>query len=329
MLVAGLCTVVVAAAAPPPAAATDLDELRSRAQRLGDEVTALEHRLESLRAEQADLEDDIVAVTQQIGELELERTQAVAAEQAARDAFVGDAVEIYKNGSSVANLDLLLSAQDVSDLELFLEIGSAARTRAEHRLRRAEAERARAEAAQMRLDDRKERLMAAKARVSEVAAGISDAIATRREALRSLTREIDRLERRARRMAARASQPSKTLDLLLGGGGPGGPARGIPDGYVATGVSFEGVASWYGPGFEGNPTASGAIFDPGKFTAASKELPLGTWLYVEHEGSGVVVLVNDRGPYIDGRVLDLSEAAAQAIGITGLGWVYAEILIKK
>ena len=97
------------------------------------------------------------------------------------------------------------------------------------------------------------------------------------------------------------------LDLLQ----PSGPSAGIPDGFVGTGVTFEGIASWYGPGFEGNHTASGDIFDSALFTAASKTLPLGTWLYVEHHGRGVVVFVNDRGPYVEDRILDLSEAAAK------------------
>ncbi|MGH2694860.1 MAG: septal ring lytic transglycosylase RlpA family protein, partial [Actinomycetota bacterium] len=118
---------------------------------------------------------------------------------------------------------------------------------------------------------------------------------------------------------------SEAFARLLDGSGP---SNGIPAGFAGTGVSFEGIASWYGPGFEGKPTASGDIFDPDLYTAASKELPLGTWLYVEHQGRGVVVLVNDRGPYIDGRILDLSRAAAEVIGITGLGWIRAEILIK-
>ena len=99
--------------------------------------------------------------------------------------------------------------------------------------------------------------------------------------------------------------------------------------FVGTGVTFEGIASWYGPGFEGNLTASGDVFDSDLYTVASKTLPLGTWLYVEFNGRGVVVLVNDRGPYVGDRILDLSRAAAEAIGISGLGWVKAEILIKK
>ncbi|HET7479700.1 MAG TPA: septal ring lytic transglycosylase RlpA family protein [Rubrobacteraceae bacterium] len=76
-------------------------------------------------------------------------------------------------------------------------------------------------------------------------------------------------------------------------------------------------ASYYGHELEGSPTASGQPFDPEKYTAASKTLPLGTKLKVSHGGESVRVTVNDRGPYVPGRELDLSLAAARKIGLTG------------
>ncbi|TCJ20321.1 septal ring lytic transglycosylase RlpA family protein [Rubrobacter taiwanensis] len=78
------------------------------------------------------------------------------------------------------------------------------------------------------------------------------------------------------------------------------------------------VASWYGPGFEGALTASGEPFNPYAYTAAHPYLPFGTQLQVCYQGC-VVVTVNDRGPFVGGRGLDLSQAAAQAIGLTGPG----------
>ena len=78
------------------------------------------------------------------------------------------------------------------------------------------------------------------------------------------------------------------------------------------------VSSWYGPGFEGAITASGEPFDPYGYTAASPYLPFGTRIYVCYRGC-VTVLVNDRGPYVYGRELDLSQAAAEAIGLTYVG----------
>ncbi len=98
-------------------------------------------------------------------------------------------------------------------------------------------------------------------------------------------------------------------------------------GFIDTGVTFEGIASWYGPGFEGRPTASGAIFHADGLTAASLDLPLGTWLRVTRGARSVVVLVNDRGPYIEDRILDLSHGAAEILGFTGLAWISAEIVL--
>jgi len=82
-----------------------------------------------------------------------------------------------------------------------------------------------------------------------------------------------------------------------------------------------GEASWYGPGFKGKKTASGEIFDPAKFTAAHRTFPLGSRARVTHleSGKSVEVDINDRGPYIDGRIIDLSHAAARALGITENG----------
>ncbi len=84
------------------------------------------------------------------------------------------------------------------------------------------------------------------------------------------------------------------------------------------------LASWYGPGFEGLPTAGGEPYDPWGYTAAHKTLPLGTELQVSYGGNSVMVTVNDRGPYVGDRELDLSQGAAQALGLTGAGVDYVE-----
>jgi rare lipoprotein A (peptidoglycan hydrolase) len=79
------------------------------------------------------------------------------------------------------------------------------------------------------------------------------------------------------------------------------------------------VASYYGYSLAGEPTASGEPFDPEGYTAAHKSLPLGTELSVGYGGESVRVVVNDRGPYVAGRDIDLSLAAAREIGLTGPG----------
>lgn len=88
----------------------------------------------------------------------------------------------------------------------------------------------------------------------------------------------------------------------------------------------EALASWYGPGFYGNPTASGEIFDASAMTAAHKTLPFGTDLTVSYKGRTVPVTINDRGPYYGERELDLSEGAATALGLILPGVDYVDVL---
>ena len=94
-----------------------------------------------------------------------------------------------------------------------------------------------------------------------------------------------------------------------------------------TGRSFSGIAPYYG-NESGRKTASGQRFNQEAMTAAHRTLPFGTKLRVTHGGRSVVVTINDRGPFIRGRVLDLSTGAARAIGLTGagVGRVVAEVM---
>ncbi len=94
-----------------------------------------------------------------------------------------------------------------------------------------------------------------------------------------------------------------------------------------TGRSFSGMASYYG-NESGSRTASGQRFNQNAMTAAHRSLPFGTKLRVTHGGQSVIVTINDRGPFIRGRVLDLSTGAARAIGLTGagVGRVTAEVV---
>jgi rare lipoprotein A len=93
------------------------------------------------------------------------------------------------------------------------------------------------------------------------------------------------------------------------------------------GRSFSGMASYYG-NESGRRTASGQRFNQSAMTCAHRSLPFGTKLRVTHGGQSVVVTVNDRGPFVRGRVLDLSTGAARAIGLTGagVGRVTAEVI---
>ncbi|MGJ3232390.1 MAG: septal ring lytic transglycosylase RlpA family protein [Oceanicaulis sp.] len=92
----------------------------------------------------------------------------------------------------------------------------------------------------------------------------------------------------------------------------------------------EGLASWYGPGFHGNLTASGEVFDQAALSAAHRSLPLPSLARVTRldTGDSVLVRINDRGPFVDDRVIDLSHAAAEALGFIedGVAQVRVEAL---
>jgi rare lipoprotein A len=128
-----------------------------------------------------------------------------------------------------------------------------------------------------------------------------------------------------------SSWPVLLLVTLLAGtmaacGGTPKPAYfpGYPVGFVE-----RGVASWYGPGFHGNKTANGERYDMHQLTAAHRTLPLGSIAVVRLISTGrqVTVRINDRGPFARGRVLDLSLAGAQALGMTGSGTDQIELRV--
>jgi rare lipoprotein A len=97
--------------------------------------------------------------------------------------------------------------------------------------------------------------------------------------------------------------------------------------------ALNGTASWYGPAFHGKKTASGEIYDQTKLTAAHKTLPLGSKARVTNleNGSAVEVEINDRGPFVDGRIIDLSRAAAGALGLikSGTAPVRVELIAEE
>ena len=101
------------------------------------------------------------------------------------------------------------------------------------------------------------------------------------------------------------------------------PASAEMAGTAALGRESYGIASWYGPGFKGSRTASGEKFDPKALTAAHPTLPFGTLVEVSRRDKkkSVIVVVTDRGPYVAGRSIDLSRAAARRLHMSYLGAV--------
>jgi rare lipoprotein A (peptidoglycan hydrolase) len=108
---------------------------------------------------------------------------------------------------------------------------------------------------------------------------------------------------------------------------PGGSVQ-KPDAWKD---ELEGIASWYGVDFNGRLTASGEVYDMYEMTAAHKTLPLGTVVKVHNldNGKTVTVKVNDRGPYVAGRVIDLSRKAARALGMREDGTAHVRLEVKS
>jgi rare lipoprotein A len=93
----------------------------------------------------------------------------------------------------------------------------------------------------------------------------------------------------------------------------------------------EGIASWYGPGFHGRRTSSGEVYDQYQLTAAHPTLPLGTRVAVTNlaNGRGVEVRINDRGPFVEGRIIDLSYTAAASIGMIAAGTIRVRVEVLR
>lgn len=132
-------------------------------------------------------------------------------------------------------------------------------------------------------------------------------------------------------LARAATVPGKVPPVALATLGPPVPPAGRLAAFTARPVHratpdpvrtrLPGVASWYGPGFDGRETSNGERFSRRAYTCASRGLAFGTRLRVVNAATGaaVIVRVNDRGPFVHGRTLDLSEAAFRAIAPTGQG----------
>jgi hypothetical protein len=271
-------------------------------------------RLDARRAELADRRslararlDGLVTA---IGVARVTIAQEQAQIAAARSALAAEVVGDYKAGTpNVATY--VLGAVSFADLVDRVDVLDRIDTSEASLIRRIAGETAVLAGTEDRLH---RQIGAQRAQVAAIAAAgrrIDAAIAARQHVLATITA----------RMRARVAAEQARRDRLAGQSG------GTSSGGTPTGPVFYGDSTWYGPGFAGDPTASGEIFDPNKLTAASPWLPFNTILRVTSSvtGKAVTVRVNDRGPFGHG-VLDLSAHAARIIGLQGWTRVRIEIV---
>jgi rare lipoprotein A (peptidoglycan hydrolase) len=319
-LVTFLAVAVLSASAAPTVA---------RASNAGEDLRARRAALlERIAAQTDDAEQDQAAVVAAEGQ----EQQTVGALASARQRLQERAIDAYMYGltrslENLASPNIYLEAAFKADQKAIVDL-RAARTQRADAIGTAESARDASRTAQAQLESERTQLESMIAHQDALDAELQAAAAARAaaEAAQAAASQavVDRYETdptaRTRHRVATVNQRQLMARY------PFGPVTGIPPGLVATGQQLTGPASWYGPGFDGRPTASGAIYDQEGWTCASKELPLGTILLVSENGHQVLLLVNDRGPYVDGWILDLSHAAATALNHPGVGVVTAQVL---
>jgi hypothetical protein len=322
----------------PAAARTvedQLDDARSREEAAQAEAALAQAGLAELARRYAEVQAAADRAAARLVDAYL-RESAIQAEVArSRTLLNGRADAIYRAGPA-AFLNVILGSEDPGDFlarqelvehALSADVREAAvalEVREEASSLRGELERHRAEllARQQELTELRTimEIRLAKALAEAEAAGERvQALVQQQRALAQAALE----EQRYTELIEVDGALAKLLELL---GPTGGRGCRIPPDLASTGQGFTGEASFYGEEFAGDPTAIGHIFNPDLFTAAHRTLPLPSFLHVRYGERCATVLVNDRGPYVDGRILDLSEGAARYLGLPGVGIVQAEIL---
>jgi peptidoglycan hydrolase CwlO-like protein/3D (Asp-Asp-Asp) domain-containing protein len=314
----------------------DRDAARGRVQQLAGQIARLSHKYQRLETKAHRAAQRLIdayrhemaiqsALEAARGVLE---DRASAAYRAGPGAILGAYLQAITQAGTFADLhsaDILIEHALESDIDQAVEVLG---------------DRAEARSARRTVERERERLLRQEVGLATLRAVLETKLAEAEAIAEAAGLEVEELERQEQRLlrAARRDQNRQqqalvgdidaSLKQLLALLGPnGGRGCAIPPPLRMTGQSFSGLASWYGWDFAGNHTASGAIYDPRLFTAAHKTLPLNSFVRVRRGDRCAVVLVNDRGPYIAGRVIDLSMAAAQYLGV-GVSTVEVDVLAR-
>lgn len=312
-----------------------LDEAEAAKAAALAEVAVLTGRIERVRARFEIAQAEASQAAAHVVDAYRAGLQSDGEVEAARDALAARARAVYQAGPA-GLLEIMLSAGHPSDLAMVQRVIDDQILGDVDRIADALDEAADTVEAGDEVERLKEDLRRRAERLEPLLQELAILLGHAQDAARRAGEEVRELERQRRELSRAAREVADLGNLALGGvdqsellemlGPDGGRGCDIPEALSPTGKGFTGVASWYGWDFAGRPTASGAIYDPRLFTAAHKTLPLPTFLHVKHAGKCATVLVNDRGPFIEGRVLDLSQGSAEYLGV-GLNEVAAEILV--
>ncbi len=348
-LVAAILVLSSAAAANPSETASQpsppLAGLSAEAEAIRAEIdsatvqaVALEEDIASLEADQRALDERLAVTAERIAaqreEVALSETRLLEAEMR----YQAHLVETYKRGE-FDPLSVLLSAATLP--ELFARADALSRIAEDDNQIVADLNIAAADARyqQARLEEVLAQDRALRAEQQSRHEQLTALLAEQEAAIARLTAQEREILTRVRALTAQVR--SQWADSSLPTGSDIARATAtvdthpgvewiisayMPRQYRSTGETYAAVCSWYGPGFHGRTTASGQVFNQDDLTCASRTLPFGTVLALTRGSRRVIVYVNDRGPFIAGRDLDLSKAAAAALGFSGVETVHVEVV---
>ncbi len=303
--------------------------LVQEANRLTGEILDLRTRRKIALSRMDDLRSELQSIQEKMDLLQAEMESLQERIDICRDAYAQALRTLYMQGKT-SELEVILDSSELEDLWQNIDYVNRftdSLRDAHHKLKIALEEKEVAERDLREYREKKERL-----------AESLD--------LASLDSRINALEERLSQINARLREIRNSRAPTRNGGpipsapasreipGPGRLLDRVPEmpplsDFERTGVVYSGYTTSYGADFHGRPTASGVIYNMYDFTCAHRTLPFGTWLLVTFRERQVIVQVNDRGPFVPGRVLDLSWRAAQTIGLDGVQWTEFEVLVPR
>jgi rare lipoprotein A (peptidoglycan hydrolase) len=336
-------------AAPARPSAADLKAKKEEASRVRAELAETRKRLASEIADSERVSSELADTRRQAAQTSAKLVAleaALARQQSNLNSF---AVHSYRSGGA-DTLAALLGASSFDDLVTRYRYVSLLGTHSARIVVWVKNARAESRRLKASLASRSAQLSTLKTSADEKRARIQDDIQSQQSTLDSLSADVNRMvaqEEKASTPSGLGGTGTPEYDGPAGGGNwmsmsslaPGAYAKvegrrweylvpsGVPDRYNSAGVEWNSEASRYSVAENGTGTSSGRPLNDGELTCAHKTLPMGTLIAVSYHGNHIIVVVTDRGPFSPpGRDIDLSVAAARALGIDGTGHVHEEIV---
>lgn len=344
-IVAAACLVSLAvsgaARATPAASTAGSASVAAQPQTLAeatDRAIALEKRVEEIREDRIAIETRIQVTNERIFRQQEVLLDASHSLDAARECMSLRLVSMYKS-TAIEPVSLLLSSDSFSDFLARVALLARVAELDNLTVRDAVVAAAQADYQAATLDDLKSQDVALRSLLDQREASLVAALADQKAVVAKLTAEERKRLAAYRARSAKSRKAWRASSIPIGEAIP--TAEAIvepyfdrtyivaayqPSRYRTTNETYSAVCSWYGNEFNGRLTASGQVFNQDDLTCASRTLPFGTRLALTRAGRRIIVVVNDRGPFIAGRDLDLSREAARRLGFSGVETVNVEVV---